>query len=123
MAEICRNSALDIFSLNGETLQTILTGETADISHLVEHSWYDFVWYSNPGGEGPRLGRWLGPSNTVGQAMCSKILTNKGKDIHCSSVWPIDDIDDDRYKEHFADINFSLKESIRAPDEWTSTRR
>ena len=46
--------------------------------------------------------------------MRSKILTNKGKVIHHSSVWPIDDIDDDRYKECFADLNFSLKESIGA---------
>ena len=64
--------------------------------------------------EGPRLERWLGLSNTIGQAMCSKILTNKGKVIHHSSVWPINDIDDDRYKERFADFNFSLKESIGA---------
>ena len=114
MAEIRRHTALDIFSLNGETLQTMVTGETAHISHLVEHSWYDFVWYSNPGGEGPSLGRWLGPSNTAGQAMCSKIITNKGKVIHHSSVWPIDDIDDDRYNKCFADFNFSLKASIGA---------
>ena len=77
MAETRRHTVLDIFSLNGETPQTMLTGETTDISHLVEHSWYDFVWYSSPGGEGPRLGRWLGLSNTVGHAMCSKIL-NRG---------------------------------------------
>jgi hypothetical protein len=26
----------------------ILTGETKDISSLVEHSWYDWVWFDMP---------------------------------------------------------------------------
>ena len=67
----------------------MLTGDTPDISHLVEHRWYDPVWYSNPGFENRELGRWLGPSKSVGQAMSSKILTRKGKIVHRTSVWPL----------------------------------
>ena len=66
-----------------------LTGDTPDISHIVEHQWYDWVWYANPGIEGRQLGRWLGPSRSVGQAMCGKVLTAKGKIIHRTSIWPI----------------------------------
>ena len=68
---------------------TMLTGDTPDISHLVEHRCYDPVWYSNPGFEGRKLGRWLGPSRSVGQAMSSKVLTDKGKIIYRTSVWPL----------------------------------
>ena len=75
-------------NVNGPPIQQ-LTGDTPDISHLVEHRWFDFVWYSNPGFEGRKLGRWLGPSHTVGQAMCAKVLTEKGKIVHRTSVWPI----------------------------------
>ena len=74
--------------LDGPPMKT-LTGDTPDISHLIEHQWYDPVWYSNPGFEGRKLGRWLGPSISVGQAMSSKILTDKGKVIHRTSVWPL----------------------------------
>ena len=52
MAEIRRHTALNLFSLEGETPDTVLTGKTPDISHLVEFEWYQFVWYSNPGQEG-----------------------------------------------------------------------
>ena len=52
MAEIRRHTALNLFSLEGETPYTVLTGETPDVSHLVEFEWYQFVWYSNPGQEG-----------------------------------------------------------------------
>ena len=52
MAEIRRHTAPNLFSLEGETPHTILTGETPDISHLVEFEWYQFVWDLNPGQEG-----------------------------------------------------------------------
>ena len=52
MAAICSCTALDLFALRGDTPITMLTSDTPDISHLVKHSWFDFVWYSNPGQEG-----------------------------------------------------------------------
>ena len=36
MAEISRHTALNLFSLEGETPHTVLSGKTPDISHLVE---------------------------------------------------------------------------------------
>ena len=66
MAAIDSHTALDLFALRGDTLSTMLTGDTPNISHLVEHSWFYFVWYSNPGQEERKLGRWLGPSHDIG---------------------------------------------------------
>ena len=43
MAEIRRHTTLNLFSLEGETPHTVLTGETPDISYLVEFEWYQFV--------------------------------------------------------------------------------
>ena len=86
IVEIRRHTALNLFSLEGGTPHTVLTGGTPDVSHLVEFEWYQFVWCLNPGQEGHRLGRWLGTSHSVGQAMCSNVLTAMGKVIHHSSV-------------------------------------
>ena len=103
MAEIRRHTTLNLLSLEGETPHTVHTGESPAISHLVEFEWYQLVWYMNPGQDGHRLGRWLGPSHSVGQAMCSKILTAKDKLIHHSSVWPVqaNNNNDERNKECF----------------------
>ena len=84
MAQLRSHTALTTYELEGTTP---ITGDTPDISHLVEFSWYQIVWYSNPRFEGKR--RCLGPSRDIGQAMCSKILTEKGKIVSRSSVWPI----------------------------------
>ena len=48
--------------------------------------------------------------------MCSKILTAKGKVIHCSSVWPVqaNNKDDERNKEHFDDYTQMLHQSLGA---------
>ena len=92
----------------------ILTGDTPDISHLVEHRWYDPVWYSNPRFEGRKLGRWLGPSDSVGQAMSSKILTAKGKIVHRTSVWPlsVEKSHDETFTAQKEQFNDSLREAL-----------
>jgi hypothetical protein len=91
MADIRSNTTLNVFSLTGETPNAKLTGDTADISHLCEFSWYDPVWYidmTDPM-QNKKLGRYLGPSYDIGQAMCSKILTVKAKVILRMSVIPL----------------------------------
>ena len=92
----------------------ILTGDTPDILHLVEHRWYDPVWYSNPGFEGRKLGRWLGPSDSVGQAMSSKILSAKGKIVHRTSVWPlsVEKSHDETFTAQKEQFNDSLREAL-----------
>ena len=83
-------TATPTFGLNGRTPMEVLTGETPDISEFVDYSWYDWVAYFDPDigtldqDESPqkeKLGRWLGPSHRVGQAMCFYFLTETGKII------------------------------------------
>ena len=39
------NTAHDIFMLNGEVPETIMSGETSDISQFCEFEWYDWVYF------------------------------------------------------------------------------
>jgi hypothetical protein len=42
------STALDIYELHGQVPETILSGQTADISPFVQHGWYDWVkWYDS----------------------------------------------------------------------------
>jgi hypothetical protein len=45
MAEIRLHSVLDVLDLDSDTPTTRITGDTADIYHHCEFSWYDHVWY------------------------------------------------------------------------------
>ena len=36
-----------------------------------------------------KLGRYLGPSMNVGEALCGKVLTAKGKKVHRTSIIPL----------------------------------
>ena len=78
--------------LKGEVPHTVMTGDTADISHLCEFGWYQWVWYIDPEDvnmERKQLGHYCGPSFDVGDAMCSYILKANGQLIHRSSVIPL----------------------------------
>jgi hypothetical protein len=91
MAAIRSHTALNIHSLQGETPHTVLTGDTGDISHICEFSWYDIVWYIDitEKMQNCKLGCYLGPSPDIGQAMSSKILTSKATVIVRTSVLPL----------------------------------
>jgi hypothetical protein len=69
-----------------------LTGDTPDISHLAEFGWYDWVWFLSP--EDVRMerrsrGRYVGHSSDIGDAICARILTEKGKFVSRTSVFPL----------------------------------
>lgn len=91
MAEIRSHTALDILQLQGDVPTAVLTGDTPDISHLCEFSWYDPVWYidTNDPMQNKKLARYLGPSHDVGQAMASKIFLPNCQIIVRSSVIPL----------------------------------
>jgi hypothetical protein len=76
MAEIRSFTCLDLPQLEDDSPATRLTGDTIDISHLCELRWYDMIWYldSLDKAQNKKLGRYLGPSHDVGQAMCVKFL-------------------------------------------------
>ena len=66
--------------------------------------------------EGQKLGRWLGPSHDIGQAMSSKILTDKGRVLSRTSVWlvPIEHMHDDTWKEKANSYTSLLTDALGA---------
>ena len=76
------HTALDIYGLRGQVPETILKGNTADISFISEFEWFQWVMYYNPGEVYPnakaKLGRYLGPAIGVGTAMTHKVLLASG---------------------------------------------
>ena len=83
------HTALDGYELDGQVPETMVSGQTADISPFAEHGWYDWVmWYDSEAAyPRPReqLGRWLGPAIDIGPAMTAKILKSNGQVLYRST--------------------------------------
>ena len=76
---ILSKTALDYHILDGEVPKMLMTGQSPDISHICEYAWVDWVMFH----DGPHvsyhdnnlvLGRYLGLTLDIRQAMCAKIL-------------------------------------------------
>ena len=84
------HTALDIFSLSGQVLETIVSGETANISPFALFIWYEWVMHHDTSIPFPKeqlvLGRDLGPAIDIGPAMTHKILKANGKIVYRSTV-------------------------------------
>ena len=96
----------------GECGATIITGNTADISHLADFSIGDWCWALSPTSssvDSKLLCRWMGPSFGVGAELCFACLTSKGTYLMRSSVVPLN------AAERNSDDIKSLKE------EWKNT--
>ena len=90
------HTAQNVRGLGKEIPQTIITGDTPDISSICEFGWYDWCWYitkENEALEVKHLGRYLGPSFDVGEALCAKILTNTGSILDRSSYFALSEED------------------------------
>ena len=87
------HTALDIWQLQGQVPQTLMTGQTADISQLFELEWYEWVMYHDSAISFPEdkynLGRWLGPSIDIGPMMTGKVLKSNGNTRHVSTYQPL----------------------------------
>jgi hypothetical protein len=72
----------DIYVTAGQVPETIMTGNTADISHITEFGWYDWVMFRDNKPSFPDdkliLGCYLGPTIDTGSAPTAKILESKG---------------------------------------------
>jgi hypothetical protein len=81
-ALIRSSTSNDIYMTDGEAPETIMSGSTADISHISEFGWYDWVMFRDNVPTFPDdklvLGRYLGPATDVGSAMTAKILKSNG---------------------------------------------
>ena len=78
-----------------------MSGETADISHLCQFAWYDWLMFRDTDGRHQypddfmTLGRYLGPATDVGSVMTHKILKSNGEHVCRSTARPLTDDEQD----------------------------
>jgi hypothetical protein len=88
-ALICSSTSNTVYMTNGEVPETIMTDSTADISHICEFGWYDWVMFRDNVPTFPdvklTLGQYLGPATDVGSALTAKILKSNGQTV-CRST-------------------------------------
>ena len=81
-AEINNSIARDNIHCQGQTPETIMTGQPTDISHISEFKFYEWVKYKRENVQYPfsswQLGRCLGPARNQGSGMCQHVMTDKG---------------------------------------------
>ena len=98
--------ALDCHILDGKVPEMLMTGQAADISHIYEYTWFDWVIFC----DGPHVSypdnnlvlvQYLGPTLDVGPAMWAKILKKNGKVVLISTLWTLtcEEIDSQVHKE------------------------
>ena len=98
-SNVRRHTAFNIPKLDGRTPHSLLTGECSDISNAAENGFFDWVTYIDRRGhlglEGMkthqrrRIGKYLGPSENHGGAMCGMVLTERGQVLHRTSIMPL----------------------------------
>jgi len=128
------HTALNIHELNGQVPATRMTGDTVDISFLAEFGFYDWVWFITPQGDArleetgtnsdsmsrKQLGRYLGPSINVGDAMCGSVFTHKATTLERTSIFPlsVEDLNSDvvkKTKQVFMNVlTEKLKDRVKA---------
>ena len=83
------NTFSDHFLCEGQTPETIVMGNTPDISPFVQSGWYDWIWFRDTDKQFPsdkqQIGRYLGPSLNVGSKMTAKILKQNGETLYWST--------------------------------------
>ena len=88
-AYIRSNTAHKIYILDRKILETVMSGETSDISQFCELEWFELVMFCDKTAPLPdimlKLGHYLGPSIDVGPAMTTKILMENGQVLHRST--------------------------------------
>ena len=86
-AYIQSNTVWDIYMIQGETPETVMSGETSDISQLCELGFYEWIMFQEEPNHAqfpennPILERFLRPAINFGSAMTAKILKSNGEVI------------------------------------------
>ena len=134
-ATIHQLSAKNNFYLNGMVPHSKLTGDRADISHIANFEWYEWVKFRR---EGPKaafpypteqLGRCLGPARSKGNSMSQHILTELGEVIPVQTVRrltqnEIDNPNETHRRQQFDNaIKKRYGDSANPPDNWLQRRR
>jgi hypothetical protein len=100
MAMIRSCSTNSIFMTAGQAPETIMTGETANISRICQFGWFDWVMYHDPAkfpNDKTILGRYLGPAIDVGSTLTEKVLLPSGQYVCRSTLRHLDN--DERNSE------------------------
>ena len=88
-AYVRSNTAHNIYILQVEVPETVMSGETSDISQFSELVFYQwFMFRDNPiqfPDENPVLGRYLGPALYAGTEIIAKIMKDNGEVVHRST--------------------------------------
>jgi hypothetical protein len=113
--------AHDIYALNDDVPNTAVSGDTSDISHLCELSWYDWLWYHDPidfPEDKRKLGRWLGPSHDIGHVMCARVLAANGQILARTTYSPLSvaDHNSESVKKRQLEFDESIKTQFGNPD-------
>ena len=91
-ALIRSNTALDIYGIEGQVPETVMTGQTDDIRNICKYEWFQWVMYYQPKDGYPNdkmvMGRYLGPAIDVGNFTTYKILLPDGNYICRLTVRP-----------------------------------
>ena len=86
-ALISSHAVLDIYGLQGQVPETVMSGQTGDISNLCEFEWFQWLMFFQPKETYPDnkmfIGRWIGPAIDVGTGMTYKILRPYGGYVCC----------------------------------------
>ncbi|KAI2504427.1 Reverse transcriptase (RNA-dependent DNA polymerase) [Fragilaria crotonensis] len=125
-AYIRSHTAHDIYRLNGQVPETVVSGETADISPFALFKWYEWVLFRDTSVTYPDdsmvLGRDLGPAIDIGPAMTRKVLKMNGQVVYRSTVrsLTLDEMADEtmkRKREEFTSrINSALGDGFKYED-------
>ena len=128
------HTALNMHELKGKTPMTKMTGETADISFLSEFGFYNWVWYidqeGRPGQEMTqersmgikKLGRYLGPSDNVGDKMCGTVLTERAQMLDRTSIIPLTEVEKNMDSVRRAKHVFEQVLAVNSRTRWMPSR-
>ncbi len=80
----------DIYMTVGQVPETIMTSNTADISHIADFPWFDWVMFQDevptyPDNKMP-LGCYPNPATDTGSALTSKILKDNSQFVCRTTV-------------------------------------
>jgi hypothetical protein len=101
-----------MYKLNGQVPETIMLGQTADISLICSFAWYDWVYYNEQNATFPALkmtpGRYLGPTDPeAGSVLSAKILTFEGNVIRRNTFRHLTPIENDNLELVMGKANFT----------------
>jgi len=121
-AKIRSNTAHDLMPLEGEVPETIVTGNTADISTICEYQWYEWIKFRDQTTTFPDddevLGRYLGPAPDTSPMMAMRILKQNGQVVVRSTIRHLtpDETNSDVEKKKREEFDELIKEKIGALD-------